>query len=1804
LGEKLFEMAGYSNISATANYLSATGQQLFSCNMASANSNLESDKKIFIPVIINKYRIVGCVDTGSDFNILHESYFKKIFKNKIPDLIKEFSPILSFSDTVLPILGKFLCHVKLGWDHPGFSTNLYIVKDIPNVPIFLLGTDFLKTGLGLVAYSGSPTDPYPEVIFYHPEEYRCEVYHESPNELFTCTAFCTLGPYETQGVEFTLPRAAPVIRSDYILITGQEWDTVSIIPSRSDIEFITPKQQFTALACVVNLSNKPVTCSLRGRYEMINNYDTIPLEPNCRNIIRKALLNHPIGREVLMAKSSAHIHIPVRSVNFLTLATLEKGSPISDLDFADTVMDKEPTYFGEAEIKPEIIEPSGIDLPTIVHASAEEAIDLKIYSPEIQPYIKEIFLNKYPQVVALHSLDAGNLSLTLGFTQLRLREGELLPRSKRIFHVSPSDQRHLDDICEFLIKYGYIMRAPISPNGCHLYGMSAYLVPRSKPNCLGRLIVDFSPVNQLIQSPPAVIPEISATLQFLQGKALYSSIDLKYAYMSLRIDEESRKLTTFLTPTGSFQWLSIPTGAANSPVYFTDACNKILHYEPEYDKNGNLIYEAPNIVKQKRSVLKDVCSYFDDILVTSPIKATYAEILKAHFVTLEKAVKRLAFHGAKISVMKCEFAKSKILFLGWYICHDFVIADPRRIQKVKDFKFPENKKAVRAFLGLVNSLRRVVNLNVIQQIAILSPLTSSRTAFQPTEIHKQAFEQIKFLLTKEPLYGNLIDEQATKYLWVDAATTSGVLGAVLAQKTMGKQDEKIVPDCLDLDDDVHKIIYDKEFPYEPAQLFTSLPITLPKATALKTKPPKIETEKEFLGFTEENLHESFFWSTISILAFYRCQIPSSTLELRKLALKKLKSGILATKLRDFTFKLNYNDYKNYLDDFGQGKAGMDPELYLAEALAAALHRPIIFISSLPKHHEKPVFHFNHESEKPPLIFGIYLRKGKEIFLPFFYNKNVEFKLDHLKGKVQVIAYVAKTVPETFKSRPILDLEVFAILTALYSLQRFISGVKVHLLTDSRVLFYLFSSKVGNSCVKIKRWCLKLISDYPLVTLHFVRTTENLADFLTREGLPPGDLERFNLKNIEISDFYDKLPKVEFTLTEWINFVEDHPEYLTINTPDSQSLKNVALAINKGLDNVKNVVTPLQILKNKLARSLLIQAQKAEFSEIYTLCLAAPDFTLEKDPPKIQNKFKLVSDLLMIYQDFYKIYIPPSMVGILLSYTHLLGHKGIGRMLADMQSYYFENMYTITSKFIQCCYACFLTNKSTRKTKIGIYPTPSYPFEEISMDLAENLNPVNGYANLLIVQCALTDFTIILPLKSKSSNEVTRALMNSVLQQFNVQRLHSDNGPCFRSTIWLETMSAFNIRVIASSALHPSGRGQIERLVGIIKIMLKRMLAINSTLNWEYLPFLCAKIINNSISPKTGFKPQQMVYGQQGTNTCFLEKDSYTPPHYLVKNNLQHIKEITAEIKEMTQVATNKLTQLRLLTNEKLNKNRVNKEFQVNDYVFVLDRLQVPGNSRPLKTKFHPSPYIVIRPLWTTTLVRRLSDGFTTLYSNDDIKKYDKTSPLFANLPKEISRVLLHSFQELINSDLTTITEHDTLDIPQGMQLFDTSESVSDDDFPMNTDDEYNKPHNNIMPDKNKSDFPDIPDEFEPIIMEQNSKEPTVTPTDNQQSEPISENNQPNEKLSQSKLKNYQTEQATLNDNDEDLDEDDKQYINQILVQQTTDQLNDFPKEPNEQNQDHQDDSDSDQDIPQDSDTEQLPRRGTRIRRPKVQFKEY
>ena len=144
--------------------------------------------------------------------------------------------------------------------------------------------------------------------------------------------------------------------------------------------------------------------------------------------------------------------------------------------------------------------------------------------------------------------------------------------------------------------------------------------------------------------------------------------------------------------------------------------------------------------------------------------------------------------------------------------------------------------------------------------------------------------------------------------------------------------------------------------------------------------------------------------------------------------------------------------------------------------------------------------------------------------------------------------------------------------------------------------------------------------------------------------------------------------------------------------------------------------------------------------------------------------------------------------------------------------------------------------------------------------------------------------------------------------------------------------------------------------------------------------------------------------------------------------------MTSDIKTIVKEAREKLEASRIKTQEKLNKNGINKNLKENDYVFIKDRTEIPGAPRPLKTKLDPSPYVVVKVKHTTVLVKRLSDGFTSLYSMDDVKKFDAGSPLFADIPEEVGKVLLHDFTELMSEDFCTVMKYDELQVPNSIPL--------------------------------------------------------------------------------------------------------------------------------------------------------------------------
>jgi len=325
---------------------------------------------------------------------------------------------------------------------------VYVIRDIPEQTPWLIGNDFLRTSLGTLSYINKGAGPEPLLEVNLPEYVQCTVYYVAPRSLLTCRAHYKLNPKETLEVDFELPQAAQVVESDQILITAKRWEYIAISPSRDTLSYNVARDSYAARGLVTNTSSYRMEGYIEGKFELINQFEAIEVCEKNRTSLIAAMETFPLARELLDLGDIDPAYVPVAAINEVT-AIHQQDIQVSDLDLADTIMEKEPTYSGPAPMDPAVIEPHGIDLPTVIFKDAREAIDLTKYDSHIRPYIENIFIKKFPHAVSLHALDSGNFSLTLGYTQLRLREGETLPRAKRIFHISPSDRRHLDDICDF-----------------------------------------------------------------------------------------------------------------------------------------------------------------------------------------------------------------------------------------------------------------------------------------------------------------------------------------------------------------------------------------------------------------------------------------------------------------------------------------------------------------------------------------------------------------------------------------------------------------------------------------------------------------------------------------------------------------------------------------------------------------------------------------------------------------------------------------------------------------------------------------------------------------------------------------------------------------------------------------------------------------------------------------------------------------------------------------------------------------------------------------------------------------------------------------------------------------------------------------------------------------------------------------------------------------------------------------------------------------------------------------------------------
>ena len=200
-----------------------------------------------------------------------------------------------------------------------------------------------------------------------------------------------------------------------------------------------------------------------------------------------------------------------------------------------------------------------------------------------------------------------------------------------------------------------------------------------------RLVGDYRALNGITKRDAYPLPYLQDFSMQLNGKKIFSKIDLRDAYHQLPVAEEDIEKTAICTPFGNYEFVRMSFGLTGAAQCFQRFIDAVLG----------------KVTRQDTGARVTLFAYIDDIIIAS-------ESREAHEQDLEAVFQRLAEYNLKISLRKCEFAQEDIEFLGHAVSEKGIIPLPEKVAAINEFPLPESFKQLRKFLGMVNYFHRLI----------------------------------------------------------------------------------------------------------------------------------------------------------------------------------------------------------------------------------------------------------------------------------------------------------------------------------------------------------------------------------------------------------------------------------------------------------------------------------------------------------------------------------------------------------------------------------------------------------------------------------------------------------------------------------------------------------------------------------------------------------------------------------------------------------------------------------------------------------------------------------------------------------------------------------------------------------------------------------------------------------------------------------------------------------------------------------------------------------------------------------------
>ena len=203
------------------------------------------------------------------------------------------------------------------------------------------------------------------------------------------------------------------------------------------------------------------------------------------------------------------------------------------------------------------------------------------------------------------------------------------------------------------------------------------LMVTTKPDGGWRVCGDYRRLNAMTPDDRYPVRTLQDFTSELQGKKIFSKIDMLKGYHQIPVAEEDICKTAVITPFGLFVFPRTPFGLKNAGQDFQRLMDQIF---------GDV---ARTFV------------YIDDILVAS-------ETEEQHLADLKIVLDLLRENGLVTNRKKCILGRSSIEFLGYLVDENGISPMPERVEAIRQIKRPTTVKELQRFLGMVNYYRKFI----------------------------------------------------------------------------------------------------------------------------------------------------------------------------------------------------------------------------------------------------------------------------------------------------------------------------------------------------------------------------------------------------------------------------------------------------------------------------------------------------------------------------------------------------------------------------------------------------------------------------------------------------------------------------------------------------------------------------------------------------------------------------------------------------------------------------------------------------------------------------------------------------------------------------------------------------------------------------------------------------------------------------------------------------------------------------------------------------------------------------------------